>query len=85
MSRWILAKRTGTGADGEPEYEYFTGEQGARGGPSRSPFRADAFGFHDARSARECADTHGELRDSDEWVVLEVIDGNRMRPWRAAR
>lgn len=54
--------------------EYFTGEQGENGGPARSPFRADAFKFSSARSALECAQTHGALRDSEVWRVVRVVD-----------
>lgn len=85
MSRFVLAKPVGRTADGEVLWEYWRGEQGENGGPSRSPFRADAYGFSSGVSARECAGTHRELADSEEWVVLEVVDGNRTRPWKGGR
>lgn len=69
---WVLSRevidRFGT------RTEYFTGEQGENGGPSRSPFRADAFKFSSARSALECAQTHGGMRDSEIWRVVRVVD-----------
>jgi hypothetical protein len=73
---WVLGKRIGTDEEGKPMYEYFTGEQGDRGGPSRSPFRSDGYKFHSARSAIECAGTHGEMQDSEDWRVLTVIDNH---------
>lgn len=71
---WVLGKRVGMDEEGRPLYEYFTGEQGGRGGPSRSPFRGDGYKFHSARSALECAGTHSEMRDSEDWRVLTVVD-----------
>lgn len=69
---WVLARdvedRSGR------HREYFCGEQGENGGPSRSPFRADAFKFSTARSALECAQTHNGMRDSQIWRVVPVID-----------
>ncbi|MGH8259686.1 MAG: hypothetical protein ACREUG_08345 [Steroidobacteraceae bacterium] len=59
---------------GEPIYEYWSGEQGERGGLSRSVFRADAYKFTSARSALECAGTHPELRNSENWRLLPVHD-----------
>lgn len=71
---WVLAKYVGTTPRGEPIREYFTGNTGRHGGPARSPFRADAFKFYSARSAAECAQTHSDMRDSEEWRVLEDED-----------
>lgn len=69
---WVLARsvsdRYGT------RREYFVGEKGENGGPSRSPFRADAFKFSTARSALECAQTHNGLRDSETWRLIPVVD-----------
>lgn len=61
---WLLAIEV----DGE--LEFWTGRQGEKGGPSRTPFRCDAYHFQTAQSARECANTHKGLRDSDEWKVV---------------
>jgi hypothetical protein len=71
---WVLGKRVGADAAGQPIYEYFTGREGEAGGPSRSPFRSDAYKFYSARAARQCADTHREMRDSEDWVVLPLLD-----------
>jgi hypothetical protein len=71
---WVLGKKVGMDQHGEPIYEFFTGAQGRSRGPSRSPFRADGYKFHSARSAYECADTHEEIRNSSSWVVLRVTD-----------
>lgn len=74
MSVWVLALEVDRTASGEPIIEYWTGRQGSHGGPSRSPFKADAMRFHDARSAYECADTHRELRASEDWRVIHLTD-----------
>lgn len=41
--------------------------------PIWSPWRADAYKFHDARAAVECANTHRRLADSEHWRV-ELLD-----------
>jgi hypothetical protein len=69
---WVLARLVDYGF--AAQLEYFTGEQGENGGPSRSPFRADAFKFSSAKSALECAETHRALRDSEVWRLIPVVD-----------
>lgn len=61
---WLLA------LDVEGSREYWNGRQGEKGGPSRTPFKSDAYHFRTAEAARECANTHKGLRDSDEWKVV---------------
>lgn len=75
MSVWVLARTVAKLSDGDV-LEYWTGNPH---GPGRSLFRADAYKFHDARAARECADTHRGLQDSEVWRVIEVVDGNRVK------
>jgi hypothetical protein len=65
---WIFAKRV-NGHD-----EYWTGRTGANGGLSRSLWQADAAAFTTIQSADECAATHDELRDSDEWRKVKRVD-----------
>lgn len=65
---WIFAKRV----DGHDEY--WTGRAGRNGGLSRSLWQQDAAAFMTRDSARECAETHDELRDSDEWRVIQRVD-----------
>ena len=61
---WLLAIEV----DGA--MEYWTGRQGEKGGPSRTPFKSDAYHFRTAEAARECANTHRGLRNSEEWRVV---------------
>lgn len=61
---WLLAIEV------EGRTEYWTGRQGPNGGPQRSLWKSDAYHFKTAVSARECADTHEGLRDSDQWRVV---------------
>jgi hypothetical protein len=69
---WIFARDVIDEAG--PRTEYWTGEQGDNGGPSRSPFRADAFKFTTADAALQCAETHSALRDSEVWRIVPMID-----------
>lgn len=71
---WVLGKKVGSDAAGHPIFEFFTGGAGRHGGPTRSPFRADGYKFYSARSAYQCADTHEEMRNSEDWMVLRVTD-----------
>lgn len=61
---WLLAL-----GDGDSR-EYWTGEQGRNGGPSRTPFKADAFHFTTPRAAYEAAETHECLKHSEEWKAV---------------
>lgn len=60
-------------------FEYWTGEQGENGVPSRSPFRSDAFHFTTPGAAYECAQTHWQLKDSDQWRVVPADQRLRKR------
>jgi hypothetical protein len=55
--------------------EYWTGEQADSGALSRSEFRADARKFASREEALVVADTHAELRDSDQWRLMPLSPG----------
>ena len=55
--------------------EYWTGDQAESGALSRSPFRADARKFSSREEALVVADTHAELRDSDQWRLTPLAPG----------
>lgn len=84
-TQWVLGKLVGKDPKGSPIYEFFTGEQGRKGGPARSPFRADGYKFYSARSAYQCADTHAEMRNSEQWKVLRLSDNTLVVESRPAR
>lgn len=60
---WLLAIEV----DGQPMY--WTGRI-KRGGPQRTLWKSDAKSFTTPRAAYECADTHVELKDSDQWKAV---------------
>lgn len=69
MSVWVLARRAGRDRDG-PLYEYYC----SRRREHVTPWAADADHFHDASAAYECASTHRELRNSEEWRAIRLTD-----------
>lgn len=85
MGAWVLARPAGLDERGEAALEYWTGEQGERGGPSCTLFRADAYKFSTARAAYECAGTHWQLRDSDDWRPIRLRDTTACTPPRGLR
>jgi hypothetical protein len=62
---WLLSIEV----DGQPMY--WTGRKGRHGGPQRTLWKGDAKLFTTPRAAYECADTHAELKDSDQWKVIQ--------------
>lgn len=65
---WVIAREIVE--HGRKWTEFWTGDTGENGGPSRSPFRSDAFHFTTPGAAYECAATHRDLKDSDLWRVV---------------
>lgn len=62
---WVLAR----GEEGAQEY--WTGRV-RRGEPLTSPYTSDAFKFHDAQAANECATTHPALWSRDDWRPIRL-------------
>lgn len=61
---WLLAIQ----ADGVTQY--WTGRI-KRGGPQRTLWKSDAKHFTSPRCAYETADTHEELKGSEDWKVVK--------------
>lgn len=53
---------------------YWTGRQDRDGKLERSAHRADAFKFPDSTTALTVAETHAELRDSEQWMLVPIIE-----------
>jgi hypothetical protein len=70
MKKWAIARKLKiTGARGTSivAYVYWTGRD------SRTdPLKGNAYRFESANAARQCANTHPMLRDSDDWCIVPV-------------
>lgn len=70
-SGWVIARPVDDGHI--VRWQYWCGNQG---GDKRSLYRCDAYHFASASEALLCADTHDELRLSDEWRVINAATAN---------
>ena len=66
---WVLIK------DLRESCLYWTGRVSPTGQPIVTLWAHEAKQFSSATAAHECADTHRELRDSDEWRAIERVNG----------
>lgn len=85
MTQWVLAREVRRLPNGDRLYEFFGGRNRHTGRMIVTPLRREAERFSTAVAANECAETHPEMRNSDRWRALEVVDGNRVRPRRGTR
>jgi len=72
---WVIAREISD--NGRQWLEYWTGGSDKCGW--RSSFRCDAFHFTTPGAAYECAQTHSQLRDSDQWRVVPADPRLRSR------
>lgn len=61
---WLLATR-----EGEVEI-YFVGRKGQRGGLRVTLWRHEAFHFETPAEAYAAANTHPEMKNSEDWKVV---------------
>lgn len=65
---WVIARPVSDGYI--VRWQYWCGNQDKQ---KHSFYRCDAFHFANAADALQCADTHEELQNSDEWRVINAV------------
>lgn len=71
---WAFAREVERDEHGKIIWGWWTGDHSDSGKSNTSRDRIDAFKFPNATEALRCAETHSDLRESEQWHLKRIFD-----------